>query len=73
MVQLAHRKLAELRRQCPWARRGDPEWEVCGLLRRNAEDVTGEQRDKLISTLHDVGTYGRWILAREESCVPRCD
>lgn len=69
IVQLANRKLAELRRRCTWAlrgrrgRRGDPEWEVRGLLRRNAEDLTGEQRDTLISTLCDVGTYGRWTLA----------
>jgi len=69
VVQLAQRRLAELRRRCTWAlrgrrgRRGDPEWEVRGLLRRNTEDLTDEQRDKLISTLSDVGTYGRWILA----------
>jgi transposase len=69
VVQLAQRRLAELRRRCTWAmrrrrgRRGDPEWEVRGLLRRNAEDLTDDQRDKLISTLTGVGTYGRWILA----------
>ena len=69
VVQLAQRKLAELRRRCTWAlrgrrgRRGDPEWEVRGLLRRNTEDLTDEQRDTLIATLSDVGTYGRWILA----------
>jgi len=69
VVQLAQRRLAELRRRCTWAlrgrrgRRGDPEWEVRGLLRRNTEDLTAEQRDTLIATLSDVGTYGRWILA----------
>ena len=68
VVQLAQRRLAELRRRCTWAmrrrrgRRGDPEWEVRGLLRRNAEDLTPEQREKLIATLTGVGTYGRWIL-----------
>jgi transposase len=57
VVQLAQRRMAELRRRCTWAlrgrrgRRGDPEWEVRGLLPRNAEDLTPEQRDKLIATL----------------------
>jgi transposase len=68
VVQLANRKLAELRRRCTWAlrrrrgRRGDPEWEVRGLLRRNAEDLTDEQRDTLIRTLTEMGTYGQWVL-----------
>ena len=68
VVQLANRKLAELRRRCTWAqrgrrgRRGDPEWQVRGLLRRNAEDLTEQQRDTLSRTLTEMGTYGRWIL-----------
>ncbi|PFG49810.1 transposase [Amycolatopsis sulphurea] len=68
VVQLANRRLAELRRRCTWAqrrrrgRRGDPEWAVRGLLRRNAEDLTAEQRDTLTRTLTEIGTYGRWIL-----------
>src|SRR5205807_2132130 len=68
VVHLAQRRLAELRRRCTWAlrgrraRKGDEEWEVRGLLRRNAEDLTGEQRDTLIATLTGMGTYGCWIL-----------
>jgi transposase len=68
VVQLAQRRLAELRRRCTWAmrsrraRKGDPEWEIRGLLRRNAENLTEQQRDTLIRTLTEMGTYGRWIL-----------
>jgi transposase len=69
LVQLANRKLAELRRRCTWAmwgrrgRRGDPEYAVRGLLRRNREDLTDDQLSTLTTTLTDLGTYGRWILA----------
>jgi transposase len=68
VVQLAQRHLAQLRRRCTWAmrgrraRKGDEEWEIRGLLRRNAENLTDEQRDTLITTLTGMGTYGRWIL-----------
>lgn len=68
VVQLAQRHLAELRRRCTWAmrsrraRKGDPEWEIRGLLRRNAENLTEHQRDTLTRTLTEMGTYGRWIL-----------
>jgi transposase len=64
VVHLAQRHLAELRRRCTWAmrgrraRKGDEEWEIRGLLRRNAENLTDEQR----GTLTALGTYGRWIL-----------
>ena len=68
VVQLAQRRLAELRRRCTWAmrgrraRKGDEEWEIRGSLRRNTEDLTREQRDTLVATLTGMGTYGRWIL-----------
>jgi transposase len=68
VVQLAGRHLAGLRRRCTWAlrgrraRKGDPEWEIRGLLRRNTENLTHEQRDTLVRTLTGMGTYGRWIL-----------
>lgn len=68
VVHLAQRRLAELRRRCTWAmrgrraRKGHEEWEIRGLLRRNAEDLTEEQRDTPVTTLTGMGTYGCWIL-----------
>ncbi|MGQ0775019.1 MAG: transposase [Pseudonocardiales bacterium] len=69
VVQLAHRRLAELRRRCTRAlrrrrgRRSDPEWEIHAPLRRNAEDPTETGHQKLTRTLTDMGTYDQWILA----------
>jgi transposase len=69
LVQLANRKLAQLRRRLTWAqrdrrgRKGDPEWEIRGLLIRNAENLTGDQRGKIERNLHWMGTRGRHIRA----------
>lgn len=41
------------------ARKGDPEWKVRGLLRRNKEDLTPEQLDRLRTELEGTGTYGK--------------
>ena len=66
---VANAKLAEARRRLTWrmrrrrGRAGDPEWDARRLLRRNAEDLTGQQRDTLEPDLTDIGTYGRQILA----------
>jgi transposase len=67
LVQLANRKLAELRRRLTWrqrgrrGRKGDPEWKVRGLLRRNKEDLTPEQLDRLRTELEGIGTYGKQV------------
>ena len=67
LVQLANRKLAELRRRLTWKARGrrgrknDPEWKVRGLLRRNKEDLAPEQLDRLRTELEGTGTYGKQI------------
>ncbi len=50
VVQLANGKLAQLRRRITWAqrgRKGDPEWEIRGLLMRNTEDLSAEQLAKI--------------------------
>jgi len=68
LVQLANRKLADIRRRLARkhygrnARRGDALWRVKGLLRRNAEDLTNDQLATLESELQQMGTYGRQIL-----------
>src|SRR5581483_4116321 len=68
IVQLAQRHLADLRRRLTWkhhgrrARKGDPVWTVRKLLRRNMEDLTGEQLATLASELTGMGTYGKQIL-----------
>jgi hypothetical protein len=65
LVQLANRRLAELRRRLTRrmrgrrGRKGDPEWKVRGLLRRNKEDLTPEQLDRLRTELEGTGTYGK--------------
>jgi transposase len=69
VVQLANRKLAQLRRRLTWAQRsrrgrtGDPEWEIRGLLVRNAEDLSADQVAKIERNLGWMGTRGRHILA----------
>ena len=68
IVQLAQRHLSDLRRRLTWkhhgrrARKGDPVYAVRKLLRRNQEDLTGEQLAVLKSELTDMGTYGKQIL-----------
>lgn len=69
VVQLANRKLAALRRRLTFeqrgrrGRRGDPEWEIRGLLIRNIEDLTAEQVAKIERQLGWMGTRGRHIKA----------
>lgn len=69
LVQLANRKLAELRRRLTWAQRGrrgrkhDPEWDVRGLLVRNTEDLSPAQQEKMHTHLGWMGTRGRHITA----------
>jgi len=69
VVQLANRKLAQLRRRLTWAQRGrrgrtgDPEWEIRGLLVRNKENLTAEQQTKIERHLGHMGTRGRHIHA----------
>lgn len=68
IVQLAQRHLADLRRRLTWrhhgrrARTGDAVYTVRKLLRRNREDLTSEQLNKLKSELTGMGTYGKQIL-----------
>lgn len=65
IVQLAQPHLADLRRRLTWkqhgrrARRGDSIYTVRKLLRRNKEDLTGEQRELLKTELAYMGTYGK--------------
>jgi transposase len=67
VVQLANKRLAELRRRLARlmrgrrGRKGDPEWDVRGLLCRNKEDLTPEQLAALRRELLGIGTYGRQI------------
>ena len=69
LVQLANRKLADVRRRLAWkqygrrARKGDAAWTVKGLLRRNEEDLSTEQLTILKRELNQMGTYGRQILS----------
>jgi transposase len=69
LVQLANRKLAEVRRRLTWkqygrrARKGDAAWTVKGLLRRNKEDLKAEQLETLKRELEWMGTYGKQIRA----------
>jgi transposase len=69
LVQLANRKLAQLRRRLTWAqrgrrgRKGDPEWEIRGLLVRNTENLSPEQLTKIERQLGWTGTRGRHIAA----------
>ena len=69
VVQLAQRHLADLRRRLTWrqhgrrARTGDAIYTVRKLLRRNAEDLTGEQLELLTTELTMMGTFGKQILA----------
>lgn len=69
IVQLAQRRLAQLRRRLTWkhcgrrARKGDAVYTVRRLLRRNKEDLNTEQIAFLEVTLEHMGTYGRQILA----------
>lgn len=69
IVQLAQRHLADLRRRLTWkqhgrrARKGDSIYTVRKLLRRNKEDLTGEQRELLKAELESMGTYGKQIYA----------
>lgn len=69
IVQLAQRFLAILRRRLTWkhygrrARKGDAVYDVRRLLRRNAEDLSADQRAFLQVTLEHMGTYGRQIYA----------
>lgn len=68
IVQLAQRHLADLRRRLTWkqhgrrARKSDSIYTVRKLLRRNKEDLTGEQLALLERELTDMGTYERQIL-----------
>jgi transposase len=67
LVKLANDKLAELRRRLAWrmrgrrGRKGDPEWDLRGLLRRNKEDLRPDQLAGLHDELTGMGTYGRQI------------
>lgn len=67
LVKLANDKLADLRRRLAWAmrgrrgRKGDPEWDLRGLLRRNKEDLHPDQLDTLRRELVGMGTYGKQI------------
>ncbi|GAB3726202.1 hypothetical protein GCM10027590_31250 [Nocardiopsis nanhaiensis] len=69
LVQLAQRRLADLRRRLTWkqygrrAHRGDAVYAVRRLLRRNAEELSADQRTFLQVTLEHMGTYGRQIYA----------
>lgn len=69
VVQLANRKLAALRRRLTWAqrdrrgRKGDPEWDIRGLLIRNKENLTAEQLERITTHLCWMGTRGRHIHA----------
>lgn len=69
LVQLAQRHLAGLRRRLTWkqygrrVRKGDAVYSVHRLLRRNAEDLSADQRAFLQVTLEHMGTYGRQIYA----------
>ena len=69
LVQLANRKLADVRRRLAWkqygrrARKGDAAWTVKGLLRRNEEDLSTEQLTIMKRELNQMGTYGRQILS----------
>ncbi len=67
VVQLANKRLAELRRRLARVmrgrrgRKGDPEWDLRGLLCRNKENLTPEQLARLRRELVGIGTYGRQI------------
>jgi transposase len=67
IVQLAQRHLADLRRRLTWkqygrrARKGDAVYTVRKLLRRNKEDLIGEQLATLKGELTAMGTYGKQI------------
>ena len=69
IVQLAQRFLAILRRRLTWkhygrrALKGDAVYDVRRLLRRNAEDLSADQRAFLQVTLEHMGTYGQQIYA----------
>lgn len=68
LVQLANRALTELRRRLTGARRkrrgrkGDPEWDLRRLLLRNAEDLAGAKRNRLVDTLTGLGPDGCTLL-----------
>src|SRR5699024_12135731 len=70
---LAQRFLAILRRRLTWkhygrrARKGDAVYDVRRLLRRNAEDLSADQRAFLQVTLEHMGTYGRQIYAARQA------
>jgi len=69
LVQMANRKVGDLRRRLTFTQRGrrgkkgDPEWEIRGLLVRNRENLSRDQLDKIDRHLEWMGTRGRHIKA----------